>query len=126
MLMDSSGTFVTLMDPLNNSWLLLVPSVRQVPPVRMNFDVKKYEGAEKLLEVWFFYDEDRTSLCCGCPDLRELKRWDYIFKNYRFIRAQIEHLLKMAHCQIVAESHNKRQFSFVLRQAETFNHEFFQ
>ncbi|KAL5968281.1 S-adenosylmethionine decarboxylase proenzyme [Taenia solium] len=69
--------------------------MQQVSPIHTNFDMKKYEGAEKLLEVWFFYDEDRTSLCCRCPDLRELKR------------AQIEHLLKMAHCEIVAEYRNK-------------------
>ncbi|KAL5110604.1 S-adenosylmethionine decarboxylase proenzyme [Taenia crassiceps] len=78
--------------------------MQQLSPVHMNFDMKKYEGAEKLLEVWFFSDEDRIPLCCRCPDLRELKR------------VQIEHLLKMAHCEIVAEYHNKRQFSFVLRQ----------
>ncbi|VDK23524.1 unnamed protein product [Taenia asiatica] len=41
--------------------------------------MEKYEGAEKLLEVWFFYDKDRTSLCCGCPDLRELKSESSLF-----------------------------------------------
>ncbi|EUB59728.1 S-adenosylmethionine decarboxylase proenzyme [Echinococcus granulosus] len=80
----------------------------QLSPVHINFDMKKYEGAEKLLEIWFFYDEDRISLCRGCPNLLELKR------------AQIEHLLKMAHCEIVAEYHNKRQFSFILSESSLF------
>ncbi|VDM30208.1 unnamed protein product [Hydatigera taeniaeformis] len=82
--------------------------MQQLSPVSMNFAVRKYEGTEKLLEVWFFYDEDRFPLRCAHPDLRKLKR------------AQIDQLLKMACCEIVAECHNNRQFSFVLSESSLF------
>lgn len=53
--------------------------MQNLNPVYIGSDIRKYEGVEKLLEVWFFTDEDRISVLSKCPDLRDLKRYILIF-----------------------------------------------
>ncbi|VDO06240.1 unnamed protein product [Rodentolepis nana] len=64
-----------------------------------------YEGAEKLLEIWFF---DETGKCPGDLDLRHISRHD------------IELVLDRACCSIVRENSNERQLSFVLSESSLF------
>ncbi|VDL38340.1 unnamed protein product [Hymenolepis diminuta] len=66
---------------------------------------QNYEGAEKLLEIWFF---DETGAGSSNLDLRSMSRRD------------IEHILNRACCTIVKEHSNERQLSFVLSESSLF------
>nr|CDS33631.1 S adenosylmethionine decarboxylase proenzyme [Hymenolepis microstoma] len=66
---------------------------------------QNYEGAEKLLEIWFFGETGKSP---SNLDLRHISRKD------------IEHVLDRACCTIVKENSNERQLSFVLSESSLF------
>jgi len=74
--------------------------------VHNQYPDEKYEGTEKLLEIWFFYEKD--SFQSKTPNLMKMSR------------PQIKHILDIAHCEIVKEMHNECQLSYVLSESSLF------
>ncbi|KAM7537722.1 hypothetical protein Aperf_G00000060138 [Anoplocephala perfoliata] len=74
----------------------------------MDTSIYKYEGAEKLLEIWFFTKSNRGLMRLMEPDLRQLSREDIV------------DFLNLANCTIVNEHKNDQQLSFILSESSLF------
>ena len=58
--------------------------MQHLTPEHIDSDMRKYEGAEKLLEIWFFTNEDEVSPPSKGPDLRDFNRYCIPIDNLNY------------------------------------------